>query len=179
MVPKRIAVHLSSNFHATVTHVSRKFQIGDIPGLGLLDDEGKGERRIQKFDRTEHQAKNLDENISGREQKRRESGGSDDANGSKSKLWRDMSLKRAIQDWNMKSVDVARRPGPAIRVFTSSERLANQLKINEMKEVGELVTKTVTDTPEIGKSVKKNEIDDSKVGKVGESWKIGEEDLDG
>ena len=45
------------------------------------------------------------------------------ASGSKSKLWRDMSLKRAIQTWNMKYVDIARSPGSAIRVFTSCERL--------------------------------------------------------
>ena len=43
---------------------------------------------------------------------------------SKSKLWKDMSLKREIQDWNMKCVDTKRSPGSAIRVFTSSERLA-------------------------------------------------------
>ena len=41
----------------------------------------------------------------------------------------------------MKYVDVARSPGSALRVFTSSERLANQLKINEIGDVGELVTK--------------------------------------
>ena len=49
-----------------------------------------------------------------------------------------MSLKRAIQDWNMKCVDIARSPGSAPRVFTSSERLANQLKINEIREVEEI-----------------------------------------
>ena len=43
------------------------------------------------------------------------------ASGSKSKQWKDMSLKRAIQDWNMKYVDVAISPGSALRVFTSSE----------------------------------------------------------
>ena len=52
------------------------------------------------------------------------------------KLWRDMSLKRAIQNWNMKYVDIVRSPGSAIRVFTSNERLANQLKTNEIREVG-------------------------------------------
>ena len=30
------------------------------------------------------------------------------APGSKSKLWRDMSLNRAIQNWNMKYVDIVR-----------------------------------------------------------------------
>ena len=69
--------------------------------------------------------------------------------GSKLKLWTVVSLKRAIQDWNMKCVDIARSPGSATRVFTSCERLAKQLKINEITEVGELVTKTETNAPEI------------------------------
>ena len=60
------------------------------------------------------------------------------ASGSKSKLWKDMSLKRAIQVWNMKCVDIARSPGSAIRVFISCERLASQLKINEIREVGKI-----------------------------------------
>ena len=30
------------------------------------------------------------------------------ATGSKSNLWRDMSLKRAVQNWNVKHVDVVR-----------------------------------------------------------------------
>ena len=64
------------------------------------------------------------------------------ASDSKSKLWKDRSLKRSIQNWNMKYVDVARNPGSALRVLTSSERLANQLKINEIGEVGKLVKKT-------------------------------------
>ena len=34
---------------------------------------------------------------------------------------RDMSLKRATQNWNMKHVDVVRSRGSATRVFTSSE----------------------------------------------------------
>ena len=33
------------------------------------------------------------------------------ASGSKSKLWRDMNLKRALQDWNMEYVDSPRSPG--------------------------------------------------------------------
>ena len=53
--------------------------------------------------------------------------------GSKSKLWKDMSLMRAIQYGNMKYVDIARSPLSAIRVFSSSGRLANQLKINEIR----------------------------------------------
>ena len=47
-----------------------------------------------------------------------------DASSSKSKLWKDMSLKRAIQSWNVKFVDVVRSPGSALRVFTSKEPLA-------------------------------------------------------
>ena len=58
------------------------------------------------------------------------------ASGSNSKLWRDMSLKRAIQNWNMKCVDIVRSPGSAIRVFPSNERLAKLLKTNEIGEVG-------------------------------------------
>ena len=45
-----------------------------------------------------------------------------------------MSLKRATQNWNMKYVDVLRSLGSDMRVFTSSERLANKLKINEIGE---------------------------------------------
>ena len=61
------------------------------------------------------------------------------ASGSKSKLWRDMSLKRAVQNWNVEYVGVVRNPGSAMRV-TSSERLANQLRKNEMDDpkVGEI-----------------------------------------
>ena len=61
------------------------------------------------------------------------------ASDSKSKLWKDRSLKRAIPNWSMKCVDVARSAGSASRVFTCSERLANQLKINEIGQVGKLV----------------------------------------
>ena len=46
------------------------------------------------------------------------------ASDSKSKLWRDLSLKRAIQNWNMKYVDIARSPASALRKFTSLEQLA-------------------------------------------------------
>ena len=56
-------------------------------------------------------------------------------------------------------------PGSALRVFTSSERLANQLKINE---IGKLVTKIEMDTPKFGKLLKKNDMSNSKVGKIGE-----------
>ena len=47
----------------------------------------------------------------------------------------------------MKYVDVARSPGLALRVLTSSERLANQLRINEIGEVGKLVTKIEMNAP--------------------------------
>ena len=83
---------------------------------------------------------------------------------SKSKLWRDLSLKRAIQNWNMKYVDIVRSPGSVLRVFTSSERLANQLMTNEIGEVGKLVTKIEVVAPkvgnigEVGKLVKKIEM---------------------
>ena len=55
-----------------------------------------------------------------------------------------------------------------IRVFTSSERLANQLKINEIREVGELVPKTEMNAPKIEKLVKKSEMDDPKVVRIGD-----------
>ena len=73
------------------------------------------------------------------------------ASDSKSRLWKDMSVKRTIQNWNMKYVDVARSPGLAL-----SDRLANHLKINEIGEDGKLVTKTGMGDPKI--------------------WKIGEEE---
>ena len=37
------------------------------------------------------------------------------ASNSKSKLWRGLSLKRAIQIWNVKYVDIARSPGSAFK----------------------------------------------------------------
>ena len=64
-----------------------------------------------------------------------------------------MDLKRAMQNWNMKYVDIARSPESAMRVFTSSERLANHLKINEIGEVGKLMTMMEMDAPRIGKLV--------------------------
>ena len=53
--------------------------------------------------------------------------------------------------WNI----IVRSPKSALRVFTSSERLANQMKINEM------------DAPRVGTLVKKSELSDSKVEKAG------------
>ena len=90
------------------------------------------------------------------------------ASDSKSNLWKDVDLRRAIQDWNMKYVNVARSPGSAIRVFTSSERLANQLKIGQIREVGDSVTKIETNAPKRGTSVKKNEMNGPKVVEIGE-----------
>ena len=105
------------------------------------------------------------------------------ASDSKSKLWRDLSLNRAIQNWNMKCINIARSPGSALTVFTSSERLANQLKINEIGDVGKLVKKIKMGAPKIGKLANKNDMkvealvkkiqmNDSKVGKVRENGKI-------
>ena len=58
----------------------------------------------------------------------------------------------------MKCVDVARSPGSVLRVFTSSERVANYLKTSEIGEVEKLETKIEMDDPKIGKLVKKNEM---------------------
>ena len=81
---------------------------------------------------------------------------------SKSKLWKDVDLKRAMQNWNMKYVDMARSPESASRVFASSERLANQMRISEFEEVGKLV--------------KKSETGDMNVGKVGRSARCDQEE---
>ena len=75
------------------------------------------------------------------------------AGDSNSKLWNDVDWKRAVKNWNMKYVDIARSPVSALRVFTSSERLANQTRINEIGEVGKLVKRTEMDAPRIGKFV--------------------------
>ena len=65
-------------------------------------------------------------------------------------------------------VDVARNPGSALRVFASSDRLANHFKIIDIGEVGKLVTKIEMDAPTMGKLVKKSDMsDESKVGEVG------------
>ena len=82
----------------------------------------------------------------------------------KSKLWTDLSLKRALQNWNMKIVDIARSPGSALRVFTSSERLANELKTNEIGEVGKLVKRIEMGHLKAGQLMKKVETGDRKVG---------------
>ena len=73
------------------------------------------------------------------------------ASDSKSKLWRDLSMKRAIQNWNMKYVDIARSPGSVLRVFTSSEQLAKSVADNKIEEVGKLVKKIQMNDPKVGK----------------------------
>ena len=93
------------------------------------------------------------------------------ASESKSKLWKDMSLTRAFQNWNVKYGDVARSPESALREFTGSERLANHVKINEIGEVGKLTKRTEMDAPKIGKLVKNDEMGDSKVVNIGEVGK--------
>ena len=61
-----------------------------------------------------------------------------------------------------------RSAGSALRVFTSSERLSNQLKIKDIGEVGQLVKKIEMGAPKIGKLVKEHEMGDPKVGQSGE-----------
>ena len=93
---------------------------------------------------------------------------------SKSQLWKDVALKRAMQHWNMKYVDIARSPVSALRVFTSSERLANQMKISEIGEarIGKLVKKSEMGDPKagrmrkFGKLVQKSEMGDPKAGRM-------------
>ena len=77
------------------------------------------------------------------------------ASDSSSNLWRDLSLEQTIQIWNMTHVDIATSPGSALGVFSSSERLANQLKINEIVEVGKLVEKNGMGAPKAGTLMKK------------------------
>ena len=48
------------------------------------------------------------------------------ASDSKSKLWKDRSLKRSIQNWNMKYVDVARNPGVLTSSGTTGESVEDQ-----------------------------------------------------
>ena len=101
-----------------------------------------------------------------------EEGGIVAACDSKSKLWKDVDVKGAMPNWNMKCVDIARSPESALRVFTGSERLANQMKISGIGEVGKLVKRIEIGGPKVGKLVEKNEMGDS-------SWKMGSEDRDG
>ena len=68
------------------------------------------------------------------------------ASDSKSRLWRDLSMRQAIQNWNMMYADIARSPESALRAFTSSEGLANQLNEDEVGEVGNLLKKIEMDS---------------------------------
>ena len=81
---------------------------------------------------------------------------------SKSKLWKDVDLRRAMQNWNMKFVDMVRSPESARREFTSSERLANKMKIKEIGEVGKMVKRTEMDAPRIENLVQKIVMSDLK-----------------
>ena len=83
-----------------------------------------------------------------------------------------MDLKRAMQNWNLKYVDVARSPESVLRMFTNSERLANQMKIKEIGKVEQLVQKIEMGDPKAGKLVRKMEMGDPKVGKIGEVAKL-------
>ena len=99
----------------------------------------------------------------------------------KSKLW-----KNIMQEWNMQYVNIARCPGSATRVFTSNERLANQLKKNEtddpqvgeIGEVGKLEEKIATGGPQGRKIMKKVVTGDRKVGELVQKIQINEQKLD-
>ena len=67
------------------------------------------------------------------------------ASDSKSRLWRDRSMRQAVQNWNMCMPTFARSPESALRAFTSSEGLANQLNEDEVGEVGNLLKKIEMD----------------------------------
>ena len=67
----------------------------------------------------------------------------------------------------MKYVDIARTLESPLRVFTSIERLAKQMKIHGIGDAGKLVKRTEMDAPSIEKLVKKREMGDPKVGKFG------------
>ena len=83
-----------------------------------------------------------------------------------------------------------RHEGSALRVFTSSERCANHLKINESGAVGKLVRKIEMSGPQagmlvkvvqtggvkVGELVKKIHMHETKVGKVWRSVTVGQEE---
>ena len=46
------------------------------------------------------------------------------ASDSMSKLWRDLSLKRATQKWNMKYVDIARSPGVSVELVHNDGQIS-------------------------------------------------------
>ena len=91
---------------------------------------------------------------------------------SKSKQWKAVNLRRAMQNWSMKCADTARNQGSVMLVFSSSERLANRMKINAIGEVVRLVKRTGMDAPKVGKLVKTSEMGDPKVGNMGMVGKL-------
>ena len=95
---------------------------------------------------------------------------------SNSKLWKDVDLRRAMQNWNMKFVDTVRSPESALRGFTSCERLANQMKIKEVREVGKLVKRTEMGDPKAEIMLKKIETGDMKVGALVKKIQVNEID---
>ena len=64
----------------------------------------------------------------------------------------------------MKHVDIARSLGSALRVFPSTKRLANQLKVNEIGEVGKLVKKIEMGLPKSRTTDEEGRTGDMKVG---------------
>ena len=74
------------------------------------------------------------------------------ASDSKSRLWRDLSMRQAIQNWNMIYADIARSPESALRAFTRNEGLANKLNEDEVGEVGNLLKKIEMDATKKWKS---------------------------
>ena len=67
------------------------------------------------------------------------------ASGGGSGLWGGLSMRQAIQNWNMIYADIARSPESALTAFTSSEGLANQLNEDEVGEVRKLLKKIEMD----------------------------------
>ena len=75
-----------------------------------------------------------------------------------------MDVTRAMQNWNVKYVDVARSPESALRMFTRSERPARRSwKIGEEDRDG---------CSENWKLLKMSEMGDSKVGNIGKVRKL-------
>ena len=77
---------------------------------------------------------------------------------SKSKLWKDVDLKRAMQNWNMKYVDISRSPESALRVIHQQLTTGKSHEDREIGKVGTFVQRTEMDAPRIGKLVKKSEM---------------------
>ena len=98
-------------------------------------------------------------------------------------------MKRAIQNWNMRYVDVVRGPGSALTAFTSSERLAKRPKTNDVGGVGKVVKKidmgdakarrlvknVGTGNMKMGRLVKKVPVNDPKIEEVQISVRVGQE----